>query len=177
MRSRASKPAHVQVQIAPGLPRFNVVGLPDKAVSEARERVRAALVASGLALPARRITVNLAPADLPKEGYRNLADSKAYRVPLLPSVPLNSKAYFPRCPTDFSGLRRSWESNRGRGRESNHGHRRWLVATPRHSKDETQLAGPRAGGFLLTRQEAAWKMGCSDLLADPHVIEAQSSGA
>jgi magnesium chelatase family protein len=44
------------------------VGLPDKAVSEARERVRAALVASGLALPARRITVNLAPADLPKEG-------------------------------------------------------------------------------------------------------------
>ena len=42
--------------------------LPDKAVSEARERVRSALIASGLALPARRITVNLAPADLPKEG-------------------------------------------------------------------------------------------------------------
>ena len=58
----------VQVQVAPGLPAFNVVGLPDKAVAEARERVRAALVASGLALPARRITVNLAPADLPKEG-------------------------------------------------------------------------------------------------------------
>src|SRR5262245_37099918 len=58
----------VQVQVAPGLPAFNVVGLPDKAVSEARERMRAALVASGLALPARRITVNLAPADLPKEG-------------------------------------------------------------------------------------------------------------
>ena len=58
----------VQVQVAPGLPAFNIVGLPDKAVAEARERVRAALVASGLALPARRITVNLAPADLPKEG-------------------------------------------------------------------------------------------------------------
>jgi len=58
----------VQVQVAPGLPAFNIVGLPDKAVSEAKERVRAALVASGLALPARRITVNLAPADLPKEG-------------------------------------------------------------------------------------------------------------
>src|SRR5512140_3009032 len=43
-------------------------GLPDKAVSEAKERVRAALIASGLALPARRITINLAPADLPKEG-------------------------------------------------------------------------------------------------------------
>jgi magnesium chelatase family protein len=58
----------VQVQVAPGLPAFAIVGLPDKAVSEARERVRAALTASGLALPARRITVNLAPADLPKEG-------------------------------------------------------------------------------------------------------------
>src|ERR1041385_507113 len=58
----------VQVQVAPGLPAFNVVGLPDKAVQEARERVRAALIASGLALPARRITVNMAPADLPKEG-------------------------------------------------------------------------------------------------------------
>src|SRR5476649_1891074 len=58
----------VQVQIAPGLPAFAIVGLPDKAVSEARERVRSALPISGLALPARRITVNLAPADLPKEG-------------------------------------------------------------------------------------------------------------
>ncbi|HLH88157.1 MAG TPA: YifB family Mg chelatase-like AAA ATPase [Xanthobacteraceae bacterium] len=58
----------VQVQVAPGLPAFNVVGLADKAVSEARDRVRAALTASGLALPSRRITVNLAPADLPKEG-------------------------------------------------------------------------------------------------------------
>jgi magnesium chelatase family protein len=58
----------VQVQVAPGLPAFNVVGLGDKAVSEARERVRAALTSSGLALPSRRITVNLAPADLPKEG-------------------------------------------------------------------------------------------------------------
>src|SRR6266567_1570805 len=58
----------VQVGVAPGLPAFIIVGLPDKAVSEARERVRGALVASGLALPARRIIVNLAPADLPKEG-------------------------------------------------------------------------------------------------------------
>ncbi|HWL31088.1 MAG TPA: YifB family Mg chelatase-like AAA ATPase [Xanthobacteraceae bacterium] len=58
----------VQVQVAPGLPAFNIVGLPDKAVSEAKERVRAALLASGLALPARRITINLAPADVPKEG-------------------------------------------------------------------------------------------------------------
>ena len=64
----AARAVDVQVQVAPGLPAFHVVGLPDKAVSEARERVRAALVAAGLALPARRITVNLAPADVPKEG-------------------------------------------------------------------------------------------------------------
>ena len=57
-----------QAQIAPGLPAFSVVGLPDKAVSESRERVRAALVAIGLGLPPKRITVNLAPADLLKEG-------------------------------------------------------------------------------------------------------------
>src|ERR1700758_1059824 len=62
------RPVDVQVQVAPGLPAFTVVGLPDKAVSEARERVRSAMIASGLALPARRITINLAPADLPKEG-------------------------------------------------------------------------------------------------------------
>ncbi len=58
----------VQVQFASGLPAFSVVGLPDKAVGESRERVRAALNALGLALPARRITVNLAPADVVKEG-------------------------------------------------------------------------------------------------------------
>ena len=58
----------VQCAIAAGLPAFNLVGLPDKAVSEAKERVRAALTAMGLALPAQRITVNLSPADLPKEG-------------------------------------------------------------------------------------------------------------
>jgi magnesium chelatase family protein len=58
----------VQVQISAGAVAFMIVGLPDKAVGESRERVRAALLASGLALPAKRITVNLAPADLPKEG-------------------------------------------------------------------------------------------------------------
>jgi magnesium chelatase family protein len=58
----------VQVQIAPGLPAFSVVGLGDKAVAESRERVRAALGALGLVLPPKRIIVNLAPADLAKEG-------------------------------------------------------------------------------------------------------------
>lgn len=63
-----TRPVDVQVQISSGNVVFNVVGLGDKAVAESRERVRAALNASGLALPAKRITVNLAPADLPKEG-------------------------------------------------------------------------------------------------------------
>jgi magnesium chelatase family protein len=63
-----AKPVDVQVQIASGNVAFTLVGLPDKAVAESRERVRAALTASGLALPAKRLTVNLAPADMPKEG-------------------------------------------------------------------------------------------------------------
>jgi len=63
-----AKMIEVQCALAPGIPAFNLVGLPDKAVSEARERVRAAITAMGLALPAKRITINLSPADLPKEG-------------------------------------------------------------------------------------------------------------
>ena len=58
----------VQVQISGGIPAFTVVGLPDKAVAESRERVRAALESMGLGLPPERITVNLSPADLIKEG-------------------------------------------------------------------------------------------------------------
>ena len=58
----------VQVQLIAGLPAFNVVGLGDKAVAESRERVRGAIAAMGLALPPKRIVVNLSPADLPKEG-------------------------------------------------------------------------------------------------------------
>jgi magnesium chelatase family protein len=63
-----ARPVDVQVQIGAGLPSFSIVGLPDKAVAESRERVRAALSSIGLGIPAKRITVNLAPADLPKEG-------------------------------------------------------------------------------------------------------------
>ncbi len=58
----------VQCSVSPGLPGFGIVGLPDKSVSEARERVKAAFGALSIAMPSRRITVNLSPADLPKEG-------------------------------------------------------------------------------------------------------------
>ncbi len=58
----------VQCALSAGVPAFSIVGLPDKAVSEARDRVRAALAAMAIALPAKKVTVNLSPADLPKEG-------------------------------------------------------------------------------------------------------------
>ena len=59
----------VEVNLANrGLPGFEIVGLPDKAVDESKERVRAAISSSGIDFPAKKITVNLAPADIPKEG-------------------------------------------------------------------------------------------------------------
>lgn len=61
-------PVDVQVQVRPGLTSFQIVGLPDGAVREARERVQAAFHSAGIALPAKRIIVNLSPADLPKQG-------------------------------------------------------------------------------------------------------------
>ena len=63
-----ARAVEVQCSLAPGLPKFNVVGLADKAVGESKERVRAALSSMGLSLPPKRITINLSPADLPKEG-------------------------------------------------------------------------------------------------------------
>jgi magnesium chelatase family protein len=65
----------VEVDLAPGLPTFAVVGLPDASVKESRERVKAAVQNSGLDFPVRRITVNLAPADIRKEG-------SAYDLPI-----------------------------------------------------------------------------------------------
>ncbi len=60
-------PVDVQVMVGPGKVGMQIVGLPDKAVAESRERVQAALHASGLSMPSKKVTVNLAPADLPKE--------------------------------------------------------------------------------------------------------------
>lgn len=73
----------VEVDISPGLPAFTIVGLPDKAVQEARERVRSAVRNSGCTFPNRRITVNLAPADLKKEG-------PAYDLPIAVGILLTS---------------------------------------------------------------------------------------
>src|SRR6056297_924184 len=63
-----ARDVEVQCAITPGMPAFSLVGLPDKAVSEARDRVRTALSSMAIALPSKRITINLSPADMPKEG-------------------------------------------------------------------------------------------------------------
>ena len=69
-------PVEVEVDVSPGLPGFSIVGLPDAAVQEARERVRVAISNSGYKFPTKRVIVNLAPANLRKEGARvRLADS------------------------------------------------------------------------------------------------------
>src|SRR6266513_468655 len=82
-------PIEVEVDIASqGLPSFTIVGLPDKAVEEAKERVRSALKNSGADFPARRITVNLAPADLPKEG-------PAYDLPIALGILIASEQLAP----------------------------------------------------------------------------------
>jgi magnesium chelatase family protein len=87
-------PITVEVDIAAkGLPSFTIVGLPDKAVEESKERVRAALKNSGAELPAKRITVNLAPADLPKEG-------PAYDLPIALGILMASEQLTPRDISD-----------------------------------------------------------------------------
>lgn len=80
----------VEVDIAPGLPAFNIVGLPDTAVQEARERVRAAIRNSGFEFPMRRITVNLAPADIKKEG-------PSYDLPIAIGILLSSQQISANC--------------------------------------------------------------------------------
>ncbi len=87
----------VEVDISPGLPAFNIVGLPDTAVQEARERVRAALRNSGCEFPLRRITVNLAPADLKKAG-------PAYDLPIAVGILFSSgQVDLPAEPSMFLG--------------------------------------------------------------------------
>lgn len=89
----------VEVHLGSGLPTFSIVGLPAAAVKESRERVRAALATCGFELPAGRITVNLAPADLPKEGGR-------FDLPVALGILLASRQAEPRfdvARTEFYG--------------------------------------------------------------------------
>jgi len=88
-----SYPVEVEVDISTGLPSFTIVGLPDTAVQEARERVRSAIKNSGFDFPARRITVNLAPADIRKEG-------PSFDLPIALGI-LSGTGVVPEPPRDF----------------------------------------------------------------------------
>ena len=100
LRSRAlagmeALPVSVEVHLANGLPSFTIVGLPDAEVREAKDRVRAALQNVGFEIPARRITINLAPADLPKESGRfDLYGECHPHFEILFSLPLSTDGNF-----------------------------------------------------------------------------------
>ncbi len=148
----AAKQVDVQVLIAPGLPAFSIVGLPDKSVGESRERVRATLTAIGLGLPAKRITVNLAPADMPKEGTH-------YDLPIALGVMAATGAIAPETLKDFMiigelGLDGSLGPIAG-----------VLPAALGASALGKGLICPAACG-----PEAAWASGDMEIVAPPHVL-------
>ncbi len=147
-----AKQVDVQVLIAPGLPAFSIVGLPDKSVGESRERVRAALTAIGLGLPAKRITVNLAPADMPKEGTH-------YDLPVALGVMAATGAIASETLDDFIiigelGLDGSLGSIAGT-----------LPAALGASALGKGLICPAACG-----PEAAWASGEMEIVAPPHLL-------
>lgn len=92
-----ARPVEVQVRITPGQPAFAIVGLPDKAVAESRERIRSALHAVGLGLPYKHLTVNLAPADLPKEGSH-------YDLPIVLALMVALEAIAPDAIVGYAAL-------------------------------------------------------------------------
>ncbi|MDB2407754.1 YifB family Mg chelatase-like AAA ATPase [Jannaschia sp.] len=86
-----ARPVDVQCAVSPGLPGFAIVGLPDKAVSEARDRIRTALSELSIALPSKKVTINLSPADLPKEGAHfdlPIALSLLAALEIVPAAPV-----------------------------------------------------------------------------------------
>lgn len=87
-------PVDVQVMVAPGKMGMQIVGLADKAIAESRERVQAALHASGLSMPAKKVTINLAPADLPKEGSHYDLPIAAALMAALGAIPADALQSF-----------------------------------------------------------------------------------
>jgi magnesium chelatase family protein len=92
-----ARPVEVEVRISPGQPAFVIVGLPDKAVAESRERVRNALHAVGLGMPYKHVTVNLAPADLPKEGSQ-------FDLPILLAMMVAMEAIAPDAVANYAAI-------------------------------------------------------------------------
>ena len=142
----------VEVDIAPGLPAFTIVGLPDAAVQEAKDRVRAAIRNTGYQFPMKRITVNLAPADLKKVG-------PSYDLPIAIGI-LAASGQVPEswrpaarsagtaAPNGRGGNGRTTGPRRGGapGTERGTGHRRAGRGAPGHRGSPGCGRGRRAGG-------------------------------
>lgn len=146
-----AQPIEVQAQVSPGLPAFVVVGLPDKAVNEARERVRGALHAMALSLPPKRITINLAPADVAKEGSHfdlPIALALLIAIGILPQDAVNNFLAMGELSLDgriqpVAGV---------------------LPATMHALNNDKGMICPKACGA-----EAAW-VAAADVLAAPHLL-------
>ena len=147
-----ARPVEVQVRITPGQQAFVIVGLPDKAVAESRERIRGALHAIGLGLPYKHITVNLAPADLPKEGSQ-------FDLPIVLAMMVAMEAIAPDAVSGFAAI----------GELALDGSIRAVPgALPAAIGANTLGKGlicPAAGG-----SEAAWAGEDIDILAAPHLL-------
>ena len=147
-----ARPVEVQVRITPGQQTFAIVGLPDKAVAESRERVRNALHAVGLGLPYKHLTVNLAPADLPKEGSH-------FDVPIALALMSAMGAIAPDAISGFVAI----------GELALDGSLRdvpgVLPAAIGANALSKGLICPEGGG-----PEAAWASPDMDLLAPPHLL-------
>ncbi len=149
----------VEVHLGPGLPNFTIVGLPAAAVRESRERVRAALACCGYELPAGRITVNLAPADLPKEGGR-------YDLPiaigiLLASHQLRATRALTECEL-YGELGLGGELRAVRGllpAAAQAAAARHELVVPAVNAWEAAMAAPRVAGAAHLREVCAWLAG------------------
>ncbi|MEE8098905.1 MAG: YifB family Mg chelatase-like AAA ATPase [Hyphomicrobium sp.] len=147
-----ARPVEVQVRITPGQQAFVIVGLPDKAVAESRERIRGALHAIGLGLPYKHITVNLAPADLPKEGSQ-------FDLPIVLAMMVAMDAVAPDAVSGFAAIGELALDGSIRAVPGA------LPAAIGANAMGKGLICPASGG-----SEAAWAGEDVDILAAPHLL-------
>lgn len=143
-----ARPVEVQVRITPGQTALVIVGLPDKAVAESRERVRNALHAIGLGMPYRHVTVNLAPADLPKEGSQ-------FDLPIVLAMMVAMQAIAPDAVAGYAAI----------GELALDGSIRTVPGAIGANAMGKGLICPAACG-----SEAAWAGEDVDILAAPHLL-------
>jgi len=160
-------PVAVEVHLGAGLPNFTIVGLPAAAVRESRERVRAALACCGYELPAGRITVNLAPADLPKDGGR-------YDLPIAIGILIASRQL--RAARALAECELYGELGLGGELRAVHGllpaaahaaARGHHVVVPAANAREAAMAAPRVAGAASLREVCRWLAGDASACAQP----------